>query len=103
MKKYNENLNKFLGHCPKSHHSFVMDLPGDSQHPPNSQLIIATTGRLFSQNGKKNRPANFSLFPLLILGEDPPCFCLSKVLYNVFLYVLTNSLDFPSLKNKQLD
>ena len=53
MKKYNENLNKFLGHCPKSHHSFVMDLPGDSQHPPNSQLIIATTGRLFSQNGKK--------------------------------------------------
>ena len=103
MEKYNENLKNFLGPCPKLHHSSVMGLPGDSHHPLNSQLIIATAGRLFSQNGKKNRPANFSLFPPMILGEDPPCFCVSKVMYNAILYVLTDSLDSPSLKNKQLD
>ena len=103
MEKYNENLKNFLGPCPKLHHSSIMDLLGDSQHPLNSQLIIATAGRSFSQNGKKNRPANFSLFPPLILGEDPPCFCVSKVMYNAILYVLTDSFDSPSLKNKQLD
>ena len=103
MKKYNENLKKCLGPCSKAHHSSAMDLPGDSQHPPNFQLNIAAAGRSFFQNGKKNRPANFYLFPPLVLGEDPPCFCVSKVLYNAFLYALTNSLDSPSLKNKQLD
>ena len=103
MKKYNENLKMFLDPCSKAHHSSIMDLPGDSQHPPNSQLNIATARRSFFQNGKKNRPANFYLFPPLILGENPPYYCVSKVLYNAFLYVLTNYLDSPSLKNKQLD
>ena len=46
MRKYNENHKHFPG----------------SHRPPNPQLIIAIAARSFSQNSKKNRPANFSLF-----------------------------------------
>ena len=55
---------KFTGALPQTPPGLC---PGPSKGltappPPNPQLIIVIAARSFSQNSKKNRPANFPLF-----------------------------------------
>ena len=50
------------GFAPKLHQDSVLDPLGAHSAPQNLQLIIAIAAQSFSENSKKTRPANFSLF-----------------------------------------
>ena len=94
MRKYNGNPKNFPGLRPKPHQGSALDRLRGSQCPPNPQLTIAIAARSFSQNNKKNRPANnFSLFrPLTSITSNIDFWKIGKVLCSRFFPIFLNIL-----------